>query len=161
MVLSHLFLLMTTSPLVAGEGLYSQLVEMVRSGRATFVEAAIQLNLWDWASLHHAYASSSQKERFEMPIWQEKQCNVRPTEARKHCSCFEMLNMGDQWLNRSHVSHEEYRQLRRRASLLHHADRSGGSEQAMLFLNECAILLYGDERCKSTRSMSQTAKKRK
>eukprot|EP00438_Fugacium_kawagutii_P024181 Skav230782 [mRNA] locus=scaffold1473:234833:236494:- [translate_table: standard] len=72
-----------------------------------------------------------------------------------------MMNMAERWLQPSgRVSPEEYRQLYRRAAKLHHRDK-GGSDESMRFLEDCAVLLCGAERCRRPEQLDQFAKEKK
>eukprot|EP00930_Biecheleria_cincta_P076680 TRINITY_DN63894_c0_g1_i1.p1 TRINITY_DN63894_c0_g1~~TRINITY_DN63894_c0_g1_i1.p1 ORF type:complete len:658 (-),score=128.61 TRINITY_DN63894_c0_g1_i1:155-2128(-) len=144
----------------SGGSHYAAMKDMVQGGFASFVEALAFFEIYSWAGLLVAEQQAPTESLSELPLWQQKQCSVPGDEAIKRCSCFEMLNMGEQWLNRSHVSPEEYRQLRRRAAKLHHPD-SGGSDDAMVFLIKCSVLLCGDEKCQKPGSMIDSDRSKK
>lgn len=132
---------------------YNHVAESVRNG-ASFAEALAFHGVFQREELE--YPQNTQR-----PIWQENQCKVVGESVMKRCSCFEILNMAHLWLMRARVPTEEYRQLQRMATKLHHPDLKDGAAERFGFLKRCVGLVCGDEKCLSKMTREQTKQKRK
>lgn len=117
----------------------------------SFISRLIEMGTYTWSD----FANTMKANRLHaMP--EEKQCKAL-VDVSKSCSCFEMLNMADKWLEavehgaelerlEGRVSARDYKARYRRASRLHHPDH-GGSEEAQTFLNACVEALCGSHKC--------------